>query len=401
MLKISDNVHEVGASHPELCYFDRLMPTEYGTTYNSYLIQGEKTVLIDPVELEKKEVLLKNLKDLGITKLDYLICLHTEQDHAGSTPDILAAYPGVQLVSNAKVAEFMENHIHIPRTEFRIMADGDTLDLGGLSLSFKSIPFSHWPDNTMVYLEEEKMLFSSDLFGSHYAALDPAQPDFKLQIKEAQAYYAEIMMPTRQQTGKHAEWVRELNPDMILPSHGPVWHDPEVILSLYARWTSDAVAPAVVIPYVTMHESTGVMAKYLAEKIAEKGIKADLCDLGLSDKDLRQTAGEALYLSVDAAAVVLAAPTVLTGPHPSMMFFAALMNGMRVKARFLGLIGSFGWGTQIEKSLKSLTERLKGEHLPPVLCKGLPREEDFAALDNYAEEIVKKIKALPPEDVLD
>jgi flavorubredoxin len=118
-----------------------------------------------------------------------------------------------------------------------------------------------------------------------------------------------------------------------------------------------------------MHESTGVMAKYLAEKIAEKGIKADLCDLGLSDKDLRQTAGEALYLSVDAAAVVLAAPTVLTGPHPSMMFFAALMNGMRVKARFLGLIGSFGWGTQIEKSLKSLTERLKGEHLPPVLCK--------------------------------
>ncbi len=401
MLQISDHVHEVGASHPELCYFDRLMPTEYGTTYNSYLVQGEKTALIDPVEPELKEILLQNLRDLGITKLDYLICLHTEQDHAGSTPDVLAAYPGVQLVSNAKVAEFIENHIHIPQTDFQIMADGDKLDLGGLTLSFKSIPFSHWPDNTMVYLEEESKLFSSDLFGSHYAAPNPAAPDFQLQIKEAQAYYAEIMMPTRQQTGRHTQWVRDLNPAMILPSHGPVWHDPDIILSLYERWTSDAVTPAVVIPYITMHESTRVMAKYLAEKIAEQGIQVDLCDLGLSDKDLRQTAGEALYLSVDAAAIVLAAPTVLTGPHPSMIFFAALMNGMRVKARFLGLIGSYGWGTQIEKSLIALTDRLKGEHLPPYLCKGLPREEDYTALDKYAQDIVDKIKSLPPEDLLD
>ncbi len=400
MLKISDHIYEVGAAHPELKYFDKLMPTKRGTTYNSFLIRGEKTVLIDPVEPEKKEILFANLKELQITNIDYLICLHTEQDHAGSTKDLLELYPQMQLVGSAKVAELMETHLHLPKSDFLIMADDDVLDLGGLSLRFKSIPFSHWPDNTMVYLEEESILFSSDLFGSHYAAQDPARPDLKLQLDEAKAYYAEIMMPTRQQTRKHVQWVRELNPGMILPAHGPAWEDPDLILSLYERWTSDAVEASVVIPYVSMHESTRTMAEYLAKKIAEQDIKVYLADLGEPDKDLRVNTGEALYLAVDAAAIVLATPTVLGGPHPCLAFAAILINALRVKARYLALIGSFGWGTQVEKTVQSLLPRLKAEQLPTVLCKGLPRKEDYQALDDLALQLAEKIRQLPEEDLL-
>ena len=377
------------------------MPTENGTTYNSYLIKGEKTVLIDPVEPFMKNILLQNLKDLGITKLDYLICLHTEQDHSGATPYVRAAYPEAQLVGSAKVAEFMDVHLHIPASEFLIMADDETLDLGNLTLRFKSIPFAHWPDNTMVYLEEQDMLFSSDLFGSHYAAPDPAQPDLDTQIKAAQAYYAEIMMPTRQQTRRHVLWTRDLNPAMILPAHGPVWKDPELILSLYERWTSDLVTRTVVIPYVSMHESTREMVSYLSKQLRLRGLEVASCDLGVCDRDLRSTAGEALYLAVDAAAIIIAAPTVLGGPHPSLVFAASLMNSLRVKARFMGLIGSYGWGTQIEKNIQSQLNRLKVEYLPTVLCKGLPRAEDYENLDQLANNLAEKIKALPPEDLLD
>lgn len=400
MLKISDFVYEVGAPHPELLYFDKLVPTTYGTTYNSYLIKGEKTVLIDPVDPSKKDILLQNLRELGIAKLDYLICLHAEQDHSGATFDLLKAFPEVKLVGSAKVAELMEHHLHIPRSDFLILCDDEELGLGDLTLRFKTIPFAHWPDNTMVYLAEEKMLFSSDLFGSHYAAEDPAQADLAKQKKAAQEYYAEIMMPTRRQVGKYVQWTRDLNPALILSSHGPVWRDPDVILSLYERWTSDSVAPTVIIPYVSMHDSTELMVRHLEQKIKELGLEAATVDLGDSHRDLRVSAGETLYRSVDAAAIIMATPTVLGGPHPNQAYLALLLNAMRVKTKFMGLIGSYGWGTMVEKNMLSLLDKVKAEQLPAVLCLGLPGEEDYIALDRLAEELVNKIKALPAETLL-
>lgn len=400
MLKISDFVYEVGAPHPELLFFDKLVPTEYGTTYNSYLIQDEKTALIDPVDHGKKDILLQNLQELGIAKLDYLICLHTEQDHSGATLDLLKVFPEVKLVGSAKVAELMEHHLHIPCSDFIIMGDNEELELGSLTLRFKTIPFAHWPDNTMVYLAEEKMLFSSDLFGSHYAAEDAARPDLSKQKRAAREYYAEIMMPTRRQVGKYTQWTRDLNPALILPSHGPVWRDPDLILSLYERWTSEAVTPTVVIPYVSMHDSTELMVRHLEQKIRELGLEVATIDLGDNDRDLRATAGETLYRSVDAAAIVLATPTVLGGPHPNQAYVALLLNTMRVKTKFMGFIGSYGWGTMVEKTMLSLLDKVKAEQLPAVLCLGLPAEKDYLALERLAEELVSKIKALPAETLL-
>lgn len=244
------------------------------------------------------------------------------------------------------------------------------------------------------------MLFSSDLFGSHYAAEDAARPDLSKQKRAAREYYAEIMMPTRRQVGKYTQWTRDLNPALILPSHGPVWRDPDLILSLYERWTSEAVTPTVVIPYVSMHDSTELMVRHLEQKIRELGLEVATIDLGDNDRDLRATAGETLYRSVDAAAIVLATPTVLGGPHPNQAYVALLLNTMRVKTKFMGLIGSYGWGTMVEKTMLSLLDKVKAEQLPAVLCLGLPAEKDYLALERLAEELVSKIKALPAETLL-
>ena len=152
MQEISDRVFQVGAPDPRLPYFDALMPTPYGTTYNSYLVRGdEKKALIDPVQGDKADQLLQNLKELKADKLDYIICLHTEQDHAGAILVLRDVFPDAQIVGTAKVAELMEYHFHIPRETFLIVAEGDSIDLGGVTLECMPIPFAHWPDNTMFW----------------------------------------------------------------------------------------------------------------------------------------------------------------------------------------------------------------------------------------------------------
>ena len=245
VLAICDNVFEVGAAHPDRELFDCLMPTPHGTTYNSYLIIGrDKTALIDAVDPEKVGILLRNLEDAGVDRIDYLISLHTEQDHAGGNEAVLRRYPMAQIIVNAKVRELSLTHLHQPDEKMTVVSETDRLELGGKTLRFMMIPFAHWPDNYMAYLEEDNILFSSDLFGSHYSTPKAFSTSSAEQRLAAKTYYAEIMMPFRAQIAKYTARVRELKPRLIAPAHGPVWYDPEMILSRYEKWTGEEIGRA-------------------------------------------------------------------------------------------------------------------------------------------------------------
>ena len=396
VLAISENVFEVGASHPERKLFDCLMPTPHGTTYNAYLIIGsEKTALIDAVDPEKTEVLLKNLSESGITHLDYLINLHTEQDHSGSSEAVLRKFPDVQMVANAKVKELMQTHLHIDGSRYQVVTENDKIDLGGKTLSFMMIPFAHWPDNMMVWLEEDRILFSTDLFGSHYATPKAFSTSSTEQRLAAKNYYAEIMMPYRSYVAKYTARVRELAPRMIAPAHGPVWYDPDVVLRRYERWTGDQVKNVVAIPYVSMHDSTRIMVEHLTIRLSTHGLSVVCRNLGAEVDSLSQETGHFITDLVDAAAIIMATPTVLGGPHPNMAYAALVANAMRPKARYMALIGSYGWGTKVVDTINTLTANLKAERLEPVLIKGMPTSEDMARLDRLADELAEKIKAIP------
>ena len=400
VLAISDHVFEVGASHPDRELFDCLMPTPHGTTYNAYLVIGtEKTALIDAVDPEKTEILLKNLRDSGVDRIDYLINLHTEQDHSGSNAAVLRRFPMARLVANAKVREMMATHIHQNPDEVMLVGEGDRLELGGKTLRFMMIPFAHWPDNYMAYLEEDSILFSSDLFGSHYATSKAFSTSSTEQRMAAKAYYAEIMMPFRSHIAKYTARVRELAPRLIAPAHGPVWYDPEVVLSRYEKWTSDGVKKMVAIPYISMHDSTRVMIEHLAVKLSQLGISVVARDLGHRPDSLTIETGHYIMDLVDAAGVIMATPTVLGGPHPNMAYAALITNAVKPKTRFFALVGSYGWGTRVDETMASLTAGVKAERLPTVLVKGLPLAEDFARLDALAVDLAAKIKALP--DLID
>lgn len=393
---ISEDILYVGVQHPDRKMFDCLMPTPHGTSYNSYIVSGtEKTALIDTVDPEFFEAFLENLHTHGISRIDYIVLLHTEQDHSGSVLNLMKKCPKAKLVATAAVAKLMKTHLHIPETEFLIMDEGGVLDLGGHSLTFHKIPFAHWPDNTMVYDKMSGILFSSDLFGSHYA-FDRVFATNSYEIKEAaRAYFAEIMMPFIPQVRKYAEKVAAMQPHMIAPAHGPIWNDPSLILNRYMKWTGDKYDKTVVIPYVSMHGSTGAIVDRLTWRLAGQGISVLCRNLGETPESLAVETGHVLNDVVTAAAVVFAMPTVLGGPHPAGAYCALVMNAIRPKTKFIGLIGSYGWGTKIAETFAVLTGGMKkAERLEPLLLEGLPTEEEMMAIDAYADALAEKVLAL-------
>jgi flavorubredoxin len=401
MQKVTERVTQVGAIDAGLQYFDCLMPTPYGTTYNSFLVRGdEKTALIDPVQEDTVDQLLHNLQEMGVDQLDYIFSLHAEQDHSGAARILLDRFPGAKIVASAKVAEFLGVLLHLPVEDMLVVAEGDKVDLGGVSLECMPIPFAHWPDNTMFWMAEERILFPSDLFGSHYSPDVPGKPDESIRLEQSRTYYSEIMMPFRAHVNRYVEKVRALDPAIICAAHGPVWFDPDVILSEYERMGSDKTSRDVLIAYVSMHGSTNRMVRLLAKTLSDEGIGVKLVDLGNARHDLRVPIGMVLTESVFAGALILASPAVLGGAHPLVAAMTMLIGGINPPVRYIGIAGSYGWGSQMVKQLEGLLGKHKAERLEPLLVRGLPAKDDEEAIKAYAVELAARMKALPDEEVL-
>ncbi|MCP4220600.1 MAG: FprA family A-type flavoprotein [bacterium] len=387
--EIKPKIHYVGAIHWDRRLFDELIPLPDGTSYNSYLIQGsEKTALIDAVDPEKAEELVNNLDSLEIKTIDYIISNHTEQDHSGTIPQLLEKYPEAKVVTNGRCKGMLQTHLHIAEEKFITVADRETLSLGDKTLEFVLTPWVHWPETMCTYLQEDKILFSCDFFGSHLATSNLFVKNDSKVIEDAKRYYAEIMMPFRAIIKKNIAKVETLGFEMIAPSHGPIYDRPEIIVEAYKDWISDKVENVVLIPYASMHGSTEKMVTYLTDRLIENGITVK--PFNLSQTDLGQLA----MALVDAATVILGTPTVLAGPHPAAVYAATLLNALKPKIKYATVIGSYGWGGKAVEIIVNNINNLKVELLEPVLIKGMPAGDDFKALDKLVDDIVEKHKAL-------
>ncbi len=387
--KLVDGVYEVGASHWDRRLFDQLIPLPQGTSYNSYLIFGkEKTALIDTVDPEKTDVLLRNLKKLKVENIDYIVANHAEQDHSGSIPTLLKIYPSAKVVTNQKAKGMLQDLLHIEDDRFVVISEGDKIELGGKTLTFYMTPWVHWPETMSTYLIEDGILFTCDFFGAHLASSEIFSKDDEVIYEAAKRYYAEIMMPFRVAIRKNLKKVREINPKMIAPSHGLVYRNPDFIISAYEDWVSDNVKNETVIAYVSMHGSTEAMVYRLYDYLVESGIEVKF--FNLTEADI----GEYAIALVDAASLVGATPTVLGGMHPAAAFAALLTGELRPKVKLVGIMGSYGWGGMMVDQAKSLLKGLNAEFLEPLLIKGLPREEDMKKIDEFGEKIVQKHREL-------
>ena len=214
---IRDNVFWLGAADWSRRLFDALIPLPDGTSYNAYLVRGkDKTALLDTVDPSKSDILMSQLSD--VSRLDYLVAHHAEQDHSGTIPLVLAKYPEARVLATEKGKSMLVDHLHIPVERIDAVADGQTLPLGDKTLEFIHTPWVHWPETMCTYLAEDRILFSCDFFGSHYATTDLYVQDREAIYEAAKRYYAEIMMPFRAAIRKNLEKIASKQIDLIAPS---------------------------------------------------------------------------------------------------------------------------------------------------------------------------------------
>jgi flavorubredoxin len=387
MRKIKEKVYWLGAIDWERRLFDSLIPLPDGTSYNAYLIQGsEKTALLDTVDPPMADEMLEQLSD--VSRIDYIVSHHAEQDHSGIIPRVLEAFPEAKVVTTDKAKRMLVDLLKIPEEAFITVKDGETLSLGDKTLQFIHTPWVHWPETMVTYLKEDRILFTCDFYGSHIATSELYVRDQGRVHEAAKRYFAEIMMPFRNVIAKNIEKLKEFDIQMIAPSHGQIYDEPKWIMDAYVDWVSGAPRNQVVIPYVSMHGSTKRMVDHLASTLVEKGVGVELFSLPVTD------IGKLAMALVDAATVVVGTPTVLAGPHPFAAYATFLANALRPKVQFLSIIGSYGWGGKTVETLAGMISNLKVEVLDPVLCKGLPSADDWKALDDLAERIARKHRDL-------
>ena len=390
MRTLADNVYAVGVQHWDRRLFDELIPLPDGTSYNAYLVKGsEKTALLDTVDPEKTELLVDHLVKAGTDRIDYIISHHAEQDHSGSIPDMLMMYPDAKVVTNPKCAKMLIDHLHLEPEQIIEIEEGQTLSLGDKTLEFIYTPWVHWPETMSTWLAEDKILFSCDFFGSHQATGGLYVTDEAKTMEGAKRYYGEIMMPFRNAIRGNLRKLEGLDIQMIAPSHGPVWSRPELIFNAYKNWVDEeAIDHKVVVPYVSMHESTEKMVEYFVEGLIDRDIPVRQFNLTTADM------GEIVIELVDAATVILGSPTVLVGAHPVAIYCAALLNALRPKTKFFGIIGSYGWGSKMVEQITGLMGSAKAEMFEPVISKVMAKEDVYTALDELANNILAKHQQL-------
>lgn len=385
--EISKEVYWVGIRDFNRRLFDALIPLPRGTTYNSYLVIGSaKKAVIDTVNPGfEKEWQEKISKVVNPADIDYVIMNHAEPDHAGSIPHIMSINSKAMLITTSQGAKMARVFYKVPENRIKTVVSGDSLDLGGKTLRFIEAPMLHWPETMFTYLPENQTLFPCDFFGSHVA-----QGLFDDEIEDllvfAQKYFGEIMMPFRFSAQKGMEKIKDLQINMIAPSHGPIHRNPERILSAYRKWVNGETRQKAIIVYATMWNSTDKMVKVIEDTLASEGIEVAKHNLAVGD------IGELARDLVDSRAIVLGAPTVLGGAHPLAMYATYLARVLRPPAKFAVVLTSYGWSGGAMKHIQETLGPTKMEIVGALEINGPPTETDINKIVEYGKILAKKIK---------
>ena len=385
--EISENVYWVGIRDWNRRLFDALIPLPKGTTYNAYLIIGEsKKALVDTVNPGfEKELEEKIRKLVDPSEIDYIIMNHAEPDHAGAIPYVMSINSKAKLVTSNRGAKMAQTFYKVPEERIIAVRGQETISLGDKTLRFIEAPMLHWPETMFTYLEENKILFPCDFFGSHITSglYDDEVEDL---IVYAQRYFGEIMMPYTNMAQKALQKVKALEIDTIAPSHGPIYRNPQRILEAYDRWASGETKLKATIAYVSMWNSTEKMTNAIAEALASEGIEIARYDLTSADT------GDLARDLVDSRAIVLGAPTVLGGVHPVGLQATYLVKALHPPARFAVILSSFGWGGGAIKHIQETLGPSRMEIVGTIQVNGPPTEKDIARVVELGKTLSARMK---------
>ena len=355
--QVKNNVYWVGKVDWELQKFHGdEYSTHKGSTYNSYLIQEEKTALIDTVWAPFAEEFVKNLAgEIDLQKIDYIIANHGEIDHSGGLPALMKHIPDKPIYCTSNAVKSLKGHYH-EDWNFQVVETGDKIDLGnGKELVFVEMRMLHWPDSMATFLTGDNILFSNDAFGQHFATemLFNDQVDQCALFNESIKYYANILTPFSALLRRKLDEITALNLpiEIIATSHGVVWRDnPLQIVEKYAEWADDYQENQITIIYDTMWNGT----KTLAEKIAE-GVTAADPDVTVKVHNLAKRDENDLITEVfKSKAVAIGSPTIANNILHSVAGFIHLMKGLRFKRKKAAAFGCYGWSGESVKVINEL-----------------------------------------------
>ncbi len=359
----------------------------YGSTNNAYLIMDEHVTLVDTCTERYWPELLDRISEIvDPVKIEYLISNHAEKDHEGALREVLAAAPQAKIVASPQGCKILETYVGGER-ELIPVKTGDTLTIGARTLSFIQTTMVHWPDNMVTYSPADKILFSNDAFGQFLATSErfADEVDPCLLFSCAKKYFANIIMPFAKQTAKAVAAVKELDLDMIAPSHGLIWRSQIAdILDAYEAWCRLKPTDSAVIAYASMYGTTDRMARIIAEAMMEQGISVRLYDLAVSDiSDIMTYIMDAKYVAVGSACHNM---TVL----PEAGRFLTYLKGLAPKGRIGIPFGSFGWAQPAQKEISTQLEGA-GFAVPdaPLTTNWNDSPEDDQALYDAVTQIIE------------
>lgn len=352
--------------------------TARGATYNAYLVRDEKTALIDTVKEPFADGLLAGIRHfIDPAKIDYLVCNHAEPDHAGAFAAIVAACPRAKVVCNDKCRKTLSLYFDTSKWDFEIVKTGSSLSLGKRQLTFVDTPFVHWPESMVTYVPEERLLFSMDAFGQHFAFsnLFDDQNPIEDVMAEAKRYYANIVMPFGKKVASALEACAALDIDLIAPAHGVVWRSHCArILAEYNDWAVCKPKAKVLVIYDSMWDSTARMARAIQAGATKNGVDAKLISIRASD--LTEIATEVL----DAACIAFGSSTLNRGPMPMVAAVLSYLQGLSPSGKIGLPFGSYGWGISGAQAIQKYMEEMKWELLrEPIKSQYRPSEEILGA----------------------
>jgi flavorubredoxin len=367
--------------------------TNKGSSYNSYLIRDEKTVLIDTVWLPYDKEFVANLKrEIDLKEIDYIIANHSEVDHSGALVELMAEIPDTPIYCTANGVKILKGHYH-QDWNFVTVKTGDTLNIGSSTLTFVEAPMLHWPDSMMTYMSGENILFSNDAFGQHYAteSLYNDNVDNCELYAEALKYYANILTPFSRLVTKKIEEVLSFNlpVNLICTSHGVIWkHEPTQIIEKYLKWANDYQEDQITIIYDTMWNSTRIMGEAIAKGIMQADSKLTVKLFNAAKEDKNDLITE-IFKS---KAILVGSPTINNGFLHSIAGLLEMAKGMKFKNKKAAAFGSYGWSGEV---VKQLTERLKDAGFE-VVNDGIrslwvPDMDEMDSLTNYGKAFVESI----------
>lgn len=387
LTEIAKNIYDVGVQDWAVRDFHGYQ-TEKGATYNSYLIMDEKITLIDTVKAPFAEDLLHNISQVTpLENIAYIVINHVEPDHSGAMPVLAKACPNAKfIISMAGKNEAIQHYGDI--FDFEVVKDGQTLNIGEHTLTFAMMTMLHWPDNMATYCAEEKLLFSNDAFGQHYATSKRFDDlvDQGALYYEATKYFANILWPYARLIDKAIAKIAGFDIRIIAPSHGVIWRtNASEIIDLYSKWGRGVCDGSLVIAYDSMWGGTEKIARAIARGAQRAGVEVKVFKMSNTPNSTVST--EVFTCS----GLLVGSPTLNSGMLPTIGSLLVYLKGLNPVGKKVATFGTFGWAGGAQKDMEEILLKFNKEVMPPFQCKWTPQAANIEAAEQYGYDFAQEL----------